>query len=115
MNREIAKSLIALLHDDAHKAQHMCYVVFHDGEVCLTKGADLFLQRSLHMQVAGTDGAPVVLPEDMPHKLGPNGYCVVLGRIEAIALSAALGAPRAQWDLEYASKGEASQLLTLLH
>jgi hypothetical protein len=109
MNQESKISALLALHAPECVAQSMVYLVFQDGEVCLTKGADLFMQRSLHCQVPGVDQVPgeAALPaEAMPMKLGKNGYIVARGRLEALTASALIAGPKgyAQHELTYASK-----------
>jgi hypothetical protein len=47
-NEEKMAALLAL-HDPAAQNQAMVYEVWEDGEVTLTKGGDLYGQRTLHM------------------------------------------------------------------
>jgi hypothetical protein len=114
-HESLVRTLLAL-HCPEAQADSMVYIVFEDGEVCLTKGGDLFMHRSLHCQVPGAVQAP--LPASaMPVYYGEDhGYLVARGRLEALAASALIVGPdgHAQWCLDRATK-DAIGLQVLLH
>jgi hypothetical protein len=60
-NEEKMAALLAL-HNPAAQQQGMVYEVWEDGEVTLTKGGDLYGQRSVHMVEPGNPAA--ALPVD---------------------------------------------------
>lgn len=65
------------LHKPEHQRDPMVYEVWQDGEVTLTKGADLWRQRGMHMLVQGVL-QPLAFPADaMPTRLGENGSIIV--------------------------------------
>ena len=71
---EVIAKLLAMHRAEAWK-HPMVYEVWHDGEVTLTKGGDLYRQRSLHMIVAGN--AKRALPADSLIQLGKYSRIMV--------------------------------------
>lgn len=71
---------------DPRDINGMGYIVFNDGEVCLTKCGDLFGQRNLHMQSSGFSGSSLVtfnLPRKWSDK---NTYACFDSEVDATAL-----------------------------
>lgn len=106
MNQESKISALQALHAPECVQQQMVYIVFEDGEVCLTKGAELFMHRSLHTVYQGNEQA--ALPASvMPVFFGEDhGYLVARGALEALAASALIAGPKshAQFVLDDASR-----------
>lgn len=107
MNREVVKSIVLSLHCPEAIANSMVYIVFEDGEVCLTKGGELFMQRNLHCQVPGVDqlrGCEPLPADALPMtNIRGHSFIVARGHLEALAASAAIAGPKgyAQWTLDY--------------
>ena len=62
----------------------MAYVVFTDGEICLTKAGRLFGQRGFHMQAGAVGGCPQYLR--FPQRFGEYTCCLLDERSEAYNL-----------------------------
>jgi hypothetical protein len=71
------------LHKPQHQADLMVYEVWQDGEITLTKGADLWRQRGLHM-IRFPVKKELAMPADrMPIRYGDNGSIIVATHEEA--------------------------------
>ncbi len=71
------------LHKPQHQQDLMVYEVWQDGEITLTKGANLWRQRGLHM-LKFPVRAELAMPVDrMPIKYGDNGSIIVATNEEA--------------------------------
>ena len=88
--QNVAEQLAFLLHSEARAKSNLethVYLVFQDGEICLTKCGDLLGQRNLHMVEAGVTNA---IPSVFPNKMGENTYAYVDSKEEAMAIRMAL-------------------------
>lgn len=75
--QNFAEKLAFLLHSEERAKSNLethVYMVFQDGEICLTKCGNLLGQRSLHMVEAGVTNA---IPSVFPNKMGENTYAYV--------------------------------------
>lgn len=75
MNKEQIVVAFVALHCPAAREQLMVYEVWEDGEVTLTKGADLYGRRNLHMIEHGFDHA---LPIDALPLPAGNGHARIM-------------------------------------
>ncbi len=71
------------LHQPQHQADAMVYEVWQDGEVTLTKGGDLWRQRSLHCIRMGVKKELAMPVDRMPTSYGDNGSIIVRSNEEA--------------------------------
>ena len=74
------------MHDATAVNDHMVYEVWEDGEVTLTKGGDLYGQRSLHLQRYGDDSKAFPF-ECFPLLFGRHGCIQVKTSEEAYEAS----------------------------
>ena len=70
------------MHDALAVEENMVYEVWEDGEITLTKGGDLYRQRSLHLIEAG-DASKAFPSESMPVYFGKHGCIQVKTSREA--------------------------------
>ena len=73
------KRMVAFLalHEPARQEDHMVYEVWQDGEITLTKGADLWRQRSLHCIHMGVNPEWAMPVDSMPVKMNGHGSITV--------------------------------------
>lgn len=71
------------LHRPERQADHMVYEVWQDGEITLTKGADLWRQRSLHCIRLGVRPEFAMPFSRMPIQYGDNGSIIVASDADA--------------------------------
>lgn len=76
------------LHKPQHQNDHMVYEVWQDGEVTLTKGSDLWRQRSIHCIRMGVKKELAMPVDRMPMTWGENGSIIVASNAEADAAHA---------------------------
>ena len=70
------------MHDALAVDGDMVYEVWEDGEITITKGGDLYCQRSLHLLKAG-DVSKALPSESMPVRYVEHGCIQVMTFIEA--------------------------------
>lgn len=90
MIKNPAEELAFALHSEERAKSNLethVYMVFQDGEICMTKCGDLLGQRGMHMLEAGVTDA---IPSVFPNKMGENTYAYVDSREEATAIRRAL-------------------------
>jgi hypothetical protein len=82
MNEQHIIEFVAL-HKPKHQADLMVYEVWQDGEITLTKGADLWRQRGLHCIRMGVRPELAMPVSCMPTRYGDNGSIIVATHEEA--------------------------------
>lgn len=90
MTTEEKIAAILAMHKEEGIECPMVYEVWNDGEVTLTKGGDLYGQRTLHTTIPALFDTTKHLPADSLVKRFNNSRVVVMNRDEAKAVRAIL-------------------------